>query len=297
MELKLQHFRALVSVADAGSIRAAARSSGVTQAALTRSLQEAQGVIDEPLFDREDGRLVLTPAGEVVLSTARTITRAMNATAEELTRLADSRRQRVSVAVAQPLGCKAVPQALRWFRARYAGPRLSLYDPSSMDAISGLRTGLLDFAVIEETTGAREDEFQQDVVGSFACSVVARRGHPLIDACSPEGAADFEWICPGTQGAIASERFLRLFDAAELPRPRRFIHADYFVATQLVAAGDALTVLPQALLGEFGLDQLAVLELLQPPALTLAVVRRRDLPLSDSSEYLAECIVEAARAL
>ncbi|MBL0421616.1 LysR family transcriptional regulator [Ramlibacter sp. AW1] len=295
MDLKLHHFRSLLAVGDQGSIRAAARATGITQSALTRSLQEAQAAIGEPLFDRREGRLTATPTGEVVLASARAVVAGVDAAAVELQQLADQRRQQVAVAVAQPLGCTALPQAVRWFYARFPDTRLSLYDPSSVDAIAGLRSGQLDFAVVDDVPPSREDEFQHEPVGSYARSIVTRRAHPLRHGGTGALHAQ-EWVCSGGRSPGGTEKFLGLFDQAGVARPRRVHQSDYFMALQILRDSDALSVWPDALLDELGDGSLASVELppLAPEPLHLALVRRRDLPLSSAGAYLAECIREAA---
>jgi len=69
--LEMRHLAMLVAVADAPSMAHAAAVLGLTQSALSHRLREAERRLDGRLFRREHKRLVLTPAGERLLLTAR----------------------------------------------------------------------------------------------------------------------------------------------------------------------------------------------------------------------------------
>ncbi|HKY95775.1 MAG TPA: LysR family transcriptional regulator [Kiloniellales bacterium] len=69
--LEMRHLAMLITVADAPSMAQAAALLGLTQSALSHRLREAERRLDARLFLREKKRLVLTPAGERLLLTAR----------------------------------------------------------------------------------------------------------------------------------------------------------------------------------------------------------------------------------
>jgi LysR family transcriptional regulator, regulator for genes of the gallate degradation pathway len=74
-QLNLRHLRMLTSVADAGSISAAARGAGVTQPALSQALQKLEAAFGTKLFERSGKGIFLTGDGRRVV---RRTKRAMN---------------------------------------------------------------------------------------------------------------------------------------------------------------------------------------------------------------------------
>lgn len=61
--IKLRHVRAFLDIAADGGISAAARSQGISQPALSRTLAELEAMLGATLFRREGRRLILTEQG------------------------------------------------------------------------------------------------------------------------------------------------------------------------------------------------------------------------------------------
>src|ERR1700748_320458 len=73
--IDLKALRALVAVADHGSFRAAARSLGYTQSAISHQVGTLERALEASLFTRPGGRgaVALTPAGDVAYVRARRV--------------------------------------------------------------------------------------------------------------------------------------------------------------------------------------------------------------------------------
>jgi len=69
----LQALQALVEVAEAGSFTQAAHTLCLTQSAVSRQIQQLESHFGVPMFVRSSRSLCLTPEGELVLTSARTI--------------------------------------------------------------------------------------------------------------------------------------------------------------------------------------------------------------------------------
>ncbi|WP_458735195.1 LysR family transcriptional regulator [Zobellella taiwanensis] len=80
--MKDHQLRALVKVAEEGSIRGAARALNLSQSALTKALRELEGDLGTQLLIRSYRGVEFTPAGKTLLSRARlalsTLDRARN---------------------------------------------------------------------------------------------------------------------------------------------------------------------------------------------------------------------------
>jgi LysR family transcriptional regulator, regulator for metE and metH len=73
MELELRHFRVLAAIVDAGGVTPAARRLHLTQSALSYQLRDAEEKLGTALFLRLGKKMVLTPAGDELLASARRI--------------------------------------------------------------------------------------------------------------------------------------------------------------------------------------------------------------------------------
>src|ERR1700755_823602 len=71
----LRNLRALVTVADQGSFRGAARELGYTQSAISHQIASLERSLGTPMFTRPGGRgaTALTPAGSAVYRRARRV--------------------------------------------------------------------------------------------------------------------------------------------------------------------------------------------------------------------------------
>lgn len=90
--MKLHQLQALVASADSGSIRAAARHLGLSQAAVTRALRELEQEQALPLLIRTPTGLGFTPYGKTLLAHARLVLNQLEQAQGEMARCAAVRR-------------------------------------------------------------------------------------------------------------------------------------------------------------------------------------------------------------
>src|SRR6187397_1772683 len=70
VDLDLRHLRLVQAIAACGSVTRAAERLNLTQSALSHQLRDIEDRLTTPLFTRLGKKMVLTPAGERVLSAA-----------------------------------------------------------------------------------------------------------------------------------------------------------------------------------------------------------------------------------
>src|SRR5687767_1330020 len=83
--LEVRHLRLIVAIADGGGVTAASRQLHLTQPALSRQLQDVEARLGVALFARVNRRMVITKAGERLLSTARRVLGELETVERELT--------------------------------------------------------------------------------------------------------------------------------------------------------------------------------------------------------------------
>jgi len=110
-----------LTVAEAGSLTAAAQELGVSQPTVTRRMQALEQRLGEPLFERENGQSNLTPLGRKIVSHAKR----MREEASAINRAAIAQDQSLSglvvISASEGLGADWLPGALASFQLENPG--------------------------------------------------------------------------------------------------------------------------------------------------------------------------------
>ena len=300
--LRLHQLRALVAAVEHGSIRAAARSQNLSQAALTKSLrglEEAAGLV---LLTRKSSGVVLTAAGQRLLIRARLVTRQIDLAADEFNAGQVALQASVHVALTPFVTLTALGEAHRWFRQRYPLVHLQVHEGLVSRVLPGLRDGSIDFAIVANSGDVPVGEFAQAHLRMEPQVIVARKGHPLAKADQLAVLADCEWVLPGNgapaASVAASAELVALFRQAGLAPPQRVTRGTALTAIALVRHSDALSIFPQALLAQpegQGVQPLHI-QNAKLPDLELIQLTLPDAPLSQPAAWLARCLRDACLA-
>jgi DNA-binding transcriptional LysR family regulator len=136
--------RSVLAVAEAGSLSAAARATGISQPTLGRHVQAAEAALSVPLFTRVAQGLVLTEAGQALMPAAR----AMQAAAAELAMTAAGRATGIAgsvrITASRVVSHRLLPPILARLRAEEPGIQIDLV-PS--DTTENLLFGEADIAL------------------------------------------------------------------------------------------------------------------------------------------------------
>jgi DNA-binding transcriptional LysR family regulator len=161
--IDLKALRALVAVANQGSFRAAARSLGYTQSAISHQVGMLERALRAPLFTRPGGRgaVTLTPAGDVAYIRARRVLGEVETLGADVAALQRGERQTLRVGVFQTATTGLLPGALRSLREQRPDVEVVLTEiqdnAKTYDRLAG---GGLDLAFI---VNAEPDERIQSV--------------------------------------------------------------------------------------------------------------------------------------
>src|SRR5579863_5752231 len=97
--LTLKQLESIRAVAQAGTVVRASETLNITPAALTSRMQLLEEDAGTPLFDRHNGRLRLTPAGEEVVNAARRVDLVLSELDNALSAMRGMHAGRICVAV------------------------------------------------------------------------------------------------------------------------------------------------------------------------------------------------------
>jgi len=191
--MKFHQIQALVAVADTGSIRAAARQTGLSQAAVSKALREMERDQQLSLLSRSASGVGFTEAGQKLLAHARLVIKQLERADAELSELRGDNPKRLSIGVAPWIMQTFIVEALFDFRKRMPGVQLEFFEGLSALLLPRLRDGVIDFAINSLTAEMPTQEFDFMPLLTFELRVIARRGHPLSKATSIHQLLDQDW--------------------------------------------------------------------------------------------------------
>ncbi len=295
--MKLHQLQALVAVVDQGSIRAAARDMHLTQAALSKSLRQLEEEAGVALLVRQSRGVLLTEAGQRLHTRAKLVMRQLALAEDDLRQHQGQDAGAVCVGLTPYLMFTVLGEAFGWFRKRYPRVELRLVEGLVTRVLPGLRDGSLDFAIVADSGDLLTKEFAATPLRQERQALVLRAGHPALAAPTPARLAALEWVLPGPFVQGLDAQLQAMFDRAGVPVPSCITRCEAMAAMSLVRQSDAVSVMPEPMLGQVeSRDLVAVPSSLQPPDIELVLLSPPDVPLTPAAAYLARCLTDAILA-
>jgi len=146
--MEFKHLRLIETVAAEGSLSGAARKLFLTQSALSHQLKEIESQMGTPAFHRVNKKLVITPAGNIVLAAARKILPMVNDIDHELKKytLGDIGQLRLCV---ECYTCYHwLPALLKSFSTEYPNIEIQINTENIKEPLKLLRSGKVDLALV-----------------------------------------------------------------------------------------------------------------------------------------------------
>ena len=243
--VKLHHLRNFVAIAQAQSVRGGARTLGLSQPTLTRSLGELEDDLGIPLLERHARGVLLTETGQAFLVRAQAALEEIRRAREEIGQIRGEKTGSVAVGLSSAAWLALAPRAVLAFRKEYPEVRLRLFEGFFSNLEQRLRDGTLDFYVGPLPERPIGEAYRVVLLFRNEPLIVGRRNHPRKAAKSLKELVDEEWIVTGVRERPESE-FAEVFTAHGLRPPDATIRADSLIGVAALLAGtDALAVLPR----------------------------------------------------
>lgn len=251
--MDLRQLRHFVAAVDHGGVGRAAAALGVSQQALSKSIERLETRLGTRLLTRSARGVVPTPPGRAILDQARLLV----IEAQRLERAAAMARE---LDAGQHVIALSPVAAAGWVGAAVAAfvaarPRLGLVVEGGLDRqlVPALLAGGVDLVVATETMRPPEG-VAVTPLGSEGWCVAGRPGHPLLSIASGfEALAGARWLV-GRHNALLYDQVRRLLDRRAGPAATPVLTGSLEFALQALRSSDLLAILPESLVAGAGLE-------------------------------------------
>jgi LysR family transcriptional regulator for metE and metH len=178
--LDVRHLQLVQAIADEGSVTRAGLRLHLTQSALSHQLRDAEARLGVRLFDRIGRRLVLSPAGERLLSSARSVLQELDRAEEEIRRGAARPRCVIRLTTQCTTVYHWLPSRLRRFQRTHPDVDVEVVAGATDDPIPALLTGAIDLAIVHRPV--RDPRLRLRPLFRDEMVVVMKPGHRLCRA-------------------------------------------------------------------------------------------------------------------
>jgi DNA-binding transcriptional LysR family regulator len=139
--------RYFLEVIRCGSIRVASTRLNVAPSALSRQIQNLEGELGVPLFERRPRGMALTAAGEVYARYAQAVTLESDRMRADLEELRGLRRGVIRIATVEGVVADSMTSVIAKFRDRHPGIRFNLVTLGTDHVVAAVRDNRVDIGV------------------------------------------------------------------------------------------------------------------------------------------------------
>ncbi len=236
--------KAIVAIDQHGSLTAAARSLGLTQSTISRSLADIEHEIGYALFDRRARDVVATDRGRGFINRAARIISDLDQLGEDARQSREAGETLIRVGVSPASMQGLLNKAIAALMRDHPDMRVHLAAMSAGGGARALRRGDIDVLVGPENALRSDDAFTIERLGALKTSLFTRKGHPLSErpAARQTDIVSYPVIAPDLM-SWHTDQLRRMFsDAGDSARQMHVI--EYFpLVADIVAASDAVGVI------------------------------------------------------
>jgi DNA-binding transcriptional LysR family regulator len=169
MNLKQAHY--VKTIAECGSLTAAAKKLYVSQPSLSQMLRHVEEELGVEIFDRSMTPFRLTYAGERYLKAAKVILAANDQLESEIREIRDEQSGRLRLGISFSRGIQVLPLVIREFHERYPNVKIELTENGSDNLDEYIQQGKIDLALAAVEPGSANmvyELIEKETVGILA---------------------------------------------------------------------------------------------------------------------------------
>ncbi|MCP4535845.1 MAG: LysR family transcriptional regulator [Chloroflexi bacterium] len=288
--MELHQLEGFLTVARTGSFTRAAEELFLTQPALSLKIKALEKSLGERLFERQGRKLLLTPAGRILLARAEQILGLVEQTNEEVQALKGLTGGRLVIGTNDSNCLYVLPDLIRTFRERFPNVELYLTNSHSTQVASWVIEGHVDFGlvtlpIVDPHIESRPLFWRQDVL-------ICSPDHPLCaqSSISLEDLVTLPLLLLD-RGSNSRVQLDRLFEKAGVTPSIVMELGSIEVIKQYVQIGLGVSVIPGfAAEKEIEKERLHAKLLGWLPGQQVGVIQRRKGYLSPAAEMFLELL-------
>lgn len=245
IKIEVRHLRLVAAIAREGAMTRAARHLNLTQSALSHQLHEIEEWLGTPLFFRVSNGMILTPAGEELLVSARIVIEEMQSAEDTIRNLAAGQAGTLRLSIEGHTNFPWLTSLLKRFQQEFPRINVTIIPEVTSNPAQALLDGKLDLAIVYRTQKAKplvfHPLFRDEMI------LVSSSSHPLaLRSClEPE---DFEKVtliilsCPQEDSIVRKI----LQPAGITPRALYYFQSLDAIA-EMMYANVGVSILPRSL--------------------------------------------------
>lgn len=289
--LNLDHLRTFAQVVELGSFSAAAERGGVTQPAVSLQIRQLERRFGVKLVERIGRRAGPTAAGLELLTHIRVIDAALAQAEQAMSAHASQVSGRIRLGTGATACTYLLPSVLADLRRRFPALDIVASTGNTSDMLRGLENNTLDMALVTLPAPGRMFQVNPVMEDEFVAIFPARDAGVIPDVVTPQSLAGLPLVLfePGARTRRLVDDW---FEASGVAAKPVMELGSTEAMKEIVAAGLGCAVLPKlAVSGAGQRDALAVRSLTPRLSRDLALVLRRDKPLSRGLRHLQEALL------
>src|SRR5262245_2446273 len=177
MDLEVRHLRLVSAVADCGSLTRAGDRLHLTQSALSHQLRDIESRLGAALFLRVGKRLVLTPAGERLLASARDVLARLQQTEHDIRQMGPDRAGVLRLTTECYTCYHWLPPLLTRYRRKFPRVEVRIDVDATRHPVETLLAGKVDVALM--STPVRDRRLTATPIFDDELIVIAAPTHPF----------------------------------------------------------------------------------------------------------------------
>ncbi|HWK46387.1 MAG TPA: LysR substrate-binding domain-containing protein [Stellaceae bacterium] len=247
--LRLPLLRAVDAIDTHRSLLRAAAALGLSQPALTKSLQELEELLQLRLFDRHARGVRPTEAGTMFLRSARRMLAELRRLDEELDLISAPGGGTVALGALPVAAAGVLPGALTRLKAAYPDMRVRLQQGRTEELLPLLASGEIDVIVGRLYQPQVPDGFERETLWTEPISILARAGHPLFsqEKVTLEDLQRYDLALPTITQRVGQD-IENLLSALGLASTTAIRSSSHGFIREMLHGTDLLSIMPRLLM-------------------------------------------------
>lgn len=179
VRLSLPQLSTFLKLAELGSFRDAAIALGISQPALSRTIQLVETRLGARLFDRDTRKVTLTPTGEQLLPRAKRLLANYDDAFAEIEEFIGGRRGRIRIAAFPTVAAALLPVTIARFQAKNPSVRVEIWEDVAGPIHRAVGEGQADFGLATPPQASTDLNFKAIIADPLV--VVCRADDPIAE--------------------------------------------------------------------------------------------------------------------